>query len=185
MTIWVPPQLLTLSGIGAALPAALQASLGQLAGNAPVGALLSTVGLPTFLGVSGARRVRAIVTINGMPISGVFWEKLISLTIQDHEGTKSDTIDFSLEDGPPHLAIPQHDDKIRCWLGYEDGVMDYMGLWSVNDVDLDCLPWKMQIKGNATDMVEKTKEHATKHWDEGTTLGDVAKWVGGFAGVAV
>lgn len=165
MTMWLPPQLFAAGGVA--------------------GALLSNVPLALFAGTSGARRVKAIVTINGQPVAGAFWEHLIGLTIHDHEGTKSDTIDLDLEDGPPHLRIPENDDEIRCWLGYEDGAMDYMGMWSVNDVDLDCLPWKMKVKGNAADMAEKLKQHARKHWDEGSTLGDVAGWVGKFAGVPV
>jgi phage protein D len=135
-------------------------------------------------GMGTARRVKAIVTVNGRPVAGAFWEHLISLTVTDNEGTKSDTVDLELEDGPPHLTIPQDEDEVRVWLGYDDGAMDYLGLYLVNDVDVDCLPWKMKVKGNAADMAKPLKEHKLRHWDD-TTLGDVVKKVGADAGLSV
>lgn len=130
-------------------------------------------------GLSGAlltpltgRRVKCVITVNGKPVAGVFWEKLISVTVNDREGVKSDTINLVLEDAPPHIAIPQHDDEVQCWLGYEDGPFGFRGTYKVNDVDLDCLPWKIKIKGKSADQTAKLKEHRTRHWDN-QTLGGI------------
>lgn len=173
MTLWMPPQQFLSAGLR---------NIGLVDGVA--GALLSNVALPLGIGgMTSARRVKAIVTINGRPVSGLFWEHLTSLTVTDNEGSKSDTIDLDLEDGPPHIAIPNHEDEIRCWLGYEDGAMDYMGLYLVNDVDVNCLPWSMNVKGNAADMAKPLKEHKTRHWDD-ATLGDVVKKIAGDGGLA-
>jgi uncharacterized protein len=138
---------------------------------------------------SGARRVKCVVTINGLPVAGVFWERLISITIKDHEGHKSDSIDMTFldvaDEGGGWLAIPQNDDEIRCWLGYEDGPFDEMGMWAVNDVKLDS--GKMQVTGKAADQTEKWKEHQRQHWDDasvGQVVADVAKRLGVEAQVA-
>lgn len=115
---------------------------------------------------------KCVITINGAPVSGLFWEKLLRVTVHDKEGTRSDSIDIELEDGPPHIAIPAEDDIIRCWLGYEDGPFDYMGAYTVDDVDVHCLPWRMSIKGKSADMREELKQHKERHWDN-TPLRDV------------
>jgi len=130
---------------------------------------------------------RCIVTINGTPVAGAFWERLISVSITDREGHRSDTIDLTLEDGPPHAVIPDDGDIIQCWLGYEDGIargfgdatgLEYMGRYKITDVDIKCLPYSLEIKGEAADMTTKLKEHKERHWDDKTIkdiVGDIAK----------
>ncbi|MGE8942714.1 phage late control D family protein [Leptospira interrogans] len=117
-------------------------------------------------------RPRCVITVNGTPVAGLFWEKLIRVEVSDREGSRSDSISLELEDGPPHLAIPEPESIIRCWLGYDDGPFDYMGAFKVDDVDVDVLPYMMKIKGTAADLKEGLKEHRERHWD-GKTLNDV------------
>jgi phage protein D len=115
-----------------------------------------------------------VITINGTPVAGLFWEKLIRVTVHDHEGGKADQIDMQLEDGPPFLAIPRKDDEIMCWLGYEDGTFDFMGRFKVDDVESDCIPWTLSIKGKSADLRQSAKEHRSRHWD-GKPLGDIIR----------
>lgn len=118
---------------------------------------------------------KCIVTVNGTPVAGAFFEKLIRLSVHDHEGGKADTVDMHLEDGPPFLEIPRKDDEIKVWLGYLDGVPpDYMGAFKVDDVDCQCLPWSLTIKGKSADLRSTMKQHRSRHWDN-TTLGDVVR----------
>src|SRR5690606_40331451 len=106
------------------------------------------------------------------PVSGLLCGRLRQVAVHDREGTRSDSIDLELEDGPPHIAIPAEGDTIRWWLGYEDGPFDYMGAYTVDDVDVNCLPWRMSIKGKSVDMREELKQHKERHWDN-TPLRDV------------
>lgn len=124
---------------------------------------------------------KCIVTINGAPVAGLFWEKLIRVSVTDREGSRSDTIELELEDGPPHIAIPQDGDLIQCWLGYEETGVEYMGAYKIADVDVDCIPWKLKVRGEAADMTASLKEHKERHWDDKTIkdiVGDVAKEAG-------
>lgn len=124
---------------------------------------------------------KCIITINGTPVSGLFWEKLIRVDITDREGSRSDTIELELEDGPPHIAIPQDGDLIQAWLGYEETGVEYMGAYKIADVDVDILPWKIKVRGEAADMTAPLKEHRERHWDDATLkdiVGDVAKDAG-------
>lgn len=117
-------------------------------------------------------RPKCVVTVNGLPVAGLFWEKLVRITVTDNEGGKADTVDLQLEDGPPFLSIPRKGDIIAVWLGYEDGPFDYMGRFTVDDVEADCLPYLLNIKGKSADLRSAAKEHRWRHWD-GKTLGDV------------
>lgn len=124
---------------------------------------------------------KCLLTINGTPVSGLFWEKLIRVQVTDREGSRSDSIEIELEDGPPHIAIPQDGDLIECSLGYEETGVEYMGSFKIADVDVEVLPWKLKVRGEAADMNAKLKGHKEKHWDKKTVkdiVGDVAKDAG-------
>lgn len=119
-------------------------------------------------------RPKCVLTVNGAPVAGIFWEKLKRVSVHDHEGGKADSIDLVLEDGPPvFLNIPQKGDEIRCWLGYQDGPFDFMGAFEVQDPEVECLPWALSIKGKSADLREKAKQHRRRSW-EGKTFKDVA-----------
>ncbi len=127
-------------------------------------------------------RPKAIVTVNGAPVAGLFFEKLVRLTVVDHDGGKADTLDMQLEDGPPHLAIPRKDDEVRVWLGYEDGPMDYMGAFKIDDVEVECLPCTMNIKGKSADLRETMKQHRTRNFDR-KPFGDIFRQMAGEGGL--
>lgn len=111
---------------------------------------------------------KCVLTIDGTPVSGLFLERLVSVTITDKEGTRSDTIDITLEAGPPFLAIPRKKAIIRAWLGYEETGVAYFGAYTADDVTLDCLPYTLQVQGKSADMRAKMKEHKERHWDNKT-----------------
>lgn len=114
-------------------------------------------------------------------MAGLFWEKLISLSVTDREGERSDTLEFELEDGPPHIAIPKENDLVLCWLGYEERGVEYMGAYRVADVDVHFLPWRLKVRCESADMTAPLKEHKERHWDKKTVkdiVGDVAKDAG-------
>lgn len=122
-----------------------------------------------------------IVTINGVPVSGLFMEKLIRVSVSDREGARSDSCELELEDGPPHIAIPKDGDMITVAMGYRETGIEYMGAFKIADVDVDCIPWKLKVKGEAADMRAPLKGHKERHWDNatlGTIIGDVAKDAG-------
>lgn len=119
-----------------------------------------------------------VITIDGKPVSGMFTERLISVTISDKEGTLSDTIDLELEaGGPPFLSIPRKKAIIRAWI---DG--SYFGAYTADDIDLHCLPYKLQIQGKAADMRAGLKEHRGRNWDD-STFGDILNEIAGENGL--
>ncbi len=116
---------------------------------------------------------RVEVSIDGVPVAGHFYERLLSLTVTDEEGMKSDTVDIELNDGPPNfLAIPRKGAIISVKMGLGDDLVP-KGVFTADKVNVDCLPYKMSISGKAADLRSgKLKERQERSWDK-TKLGDI------------
>lgn len=108
------------------------------------------------------------ITIDGNPVSGAFYERLISVSIVDKEGVASDTIDIELNDGSPQfLTIPRKGAVIDARLGY--GAARSLGSFTVDKVTVKCFPFSMSISGKAADLRSgKLKERQERHWDDKT-----------------
>lgn len=119
-----------------------------------------------------------IVTINGKPVSGLFLSLLKSLTVNDRDGTRSDSLELELNDGPPaFLEIPDKRAIINVWGGYVETGIDYFGSFSDADVNVDCLPYGMSISAKAADIKAGLKKQQERHWDDATVgqvFGDLA-----------
>lgn len=119
-----------------------------------------------------------VITVDGKPVSGLFLERLISVTITDKEGTQSDTIDLELDAGPPYFAIPREKAIIKAWIEGQ-----YFGAYTADDRDLRCLPYKLHLQGKSADMRDDLKEHRSRHWDN-QTFGGVVNQIASENGLA-
>lgn len=113
------------------------------------------------------------IAIDGKPVAGAFYERLVSATITDKEGEAADTIDIELNDGPPDfLAIPRKGAIMAVTLGV-DGQAQLTGRFTVDKVKVSCLPFSMSISGKSADLRDgKLKARQERHWDD-AKLGDV------------
>lgn len=116
----------------------------------------------------------ATIEVNGQPVSGVFWSRLINLSVTDRAGGEADSVSIELLDGDPFLAIPEKGATIRVWLGYRETGERYMGSFVVDSVELQCAPWRMSITGKAADVREALKAQKTRHWDN-KTVGEIVQ----------
>jgi phage protein D len=109
---------------------------------------------------------RIEVTVDGTPVAGAFYERLVSITVTDKEGAQADTVDIELNDGPPNfLALPRTGAIIDVRLGY--GQMRSLGKFTVDKVTPKCLPYSMSISGKSADLrSKKLKERQERHWDK-------------------
>lgn len=124
---------------------------------------------------------KCVLTINGAPVSEFFWSRLISVTVTDKEGVRSDTIDIELEAGPPFLAIPQKGAIITCAMGLI--VPIDLGTFEADEITLHTYPYRLAIQGKSVDIRGKAKEHDQQHWDN-TTFGAVANELSGNMGLS-
>lgn len=126
---------------------------------------------------------RVEVSIDGVPVAGHFYERLLSLTVTDEEGMKSDTVDIELNDGPPNfLAIPRKGAIISVKMGFGDDLVP-KGVFTADKVNVDCLPYKMSISGKAADLRSgKLKERQERSWDK-SKLGDILSQIASESGL--
>jgi phage protein D len=110
---------------------------------------------------------RIDVTIDGQPVAGHFYNRLVSATITDNEGGEADTFDIELNDGPPDfLAIPRKGAVADIQLGYGDQLVS-IGQFTVDKNPISCLPYKMAISGKSADLRDsKLKERQERNWDK-------------------
>ena len=127
---------------------------------------------------------RAIVTVDGQPVAGAFYERLISLAVADRDGARADTVSMELADGPPaFLALPRRGALVRVQLGYVGADFRDMGGFTVDQVSGGCLPYSMTITGRSADLrAGKMKERKERHWDH-KTLGDIIEEIAGENGL--
>lgn len=123
------------------------------------------------------------ITIDGQPVAGAFYERLVSLSVTDREGLASDTFDMELNDGPPmFLAIPRTGAIVDIRIGY--GSAQSLGLYIVDKVSCKVLPYSMSISGKARDMSgSKIKERKERHWDN-KTVKDIVTDIASDAGLS-
>ena len=117
------------------------------------------------------------IVVDGTPVAGGFYERLVSVSVTDKEGVASDTFQIDLNDGPPSfLAIPRKGAIVDIRVGY--GSARSLGLFVVDKVKVNCLPYSMSISGKAADMRSgKMRERQERHWDRKRVkdiVGDIA-----------
>lgn len=122
------------------------------------------------------------ITIDGQPVAGAFYERLINLSVTDKEGIQSDTFDIELNDGPEvgFLALPRTGAKVDIRIGY--GAAQSLGQFVVDKVSGTCLPYGLKIAGKSEDLgSSKLKQKGDRHWDKKKVkdiVNDVAKDAG-------
>lgn len=131
------------------------------------------------------RRPRFRIEANGRPFPPE-GARIKSVTVTDREGTRSDSLEIVLDDGPTRrdgvdrsgfLAIPETRATLRVWGGYDEALL-YFGSYSDADVSIACLPYAMTIKATAADVKSGLKSPIDRHWDGATVsriLGDLAR----------
>lgn len=125
------------------------------------------------------------LTVDGQPVAGAFYERLVSLTVTDKEGVSSDTFSAELNDGPPDfLRLPRTGAIVDVRLGYRETSVSSVGRFTVDKVEAKCLPYGLSISGKAADLRSgKLKEEQERHWDK-KKVKDIVSEIAGEAGLS-
>lgn len=119
-----------------------------------------------------------IVTINGTDLTGKIRDRRGSITIQDADGDKADTvrIEFDNRDGaiiePPDGAI------IVVSMGYKGGLILPMGVFVLDGVDYQFAPDRMIISGKSAERGGPLRDQKTREWN-GKTIKEIVTTIAG------
>lgn len=121
------------------------------------------------------------VIANDENITATIAERFCSMTITDAVGFESDTLEITLADDPLNpIELPPTGAELSVSLGY-DGALTNMGLFVVDEIELNGWPASMTIRGRASVQTEskdgKTSllTQKSRSWKEGTTINDIVK----------
>lgn len=126
------------------------------------------------MGLKPAFRIIA----NRADITAAILDRFVSLTLTDEAGLESDTFEVTLADHDPSvpIAMPETGAELEVFLGY-DHMVQRMGLFIVDEVELSGWPGTMTIRGKAapfsTSKDGKTdlQTQKSRSWEKGTKLG--------------
>lgn len=124
---------------------------------------------------------KILVDIDGVPVSGRFFDRLVSLNITDREGIRSDTLELVFNDAAPHFASPRRGAiaNVRILSGEGSG---FSGAYVIDRVENKCLPYTMTVGGHSADLRSEMKTSKSRHWDN-KSVKDIVSEVAGEYGL--
>ncbi|WP_407496926.1 phage late control D family protein [Pseudooceanicola sp. MF1-13] len=124
---------------------------------------------------------KVLVDIDGVPVSGLFFERLVSLTITDREGIRSDTLEMTFSDAAPHFASPRRGAVASVTIQSGAGGA-FAGAYVIDRVDHKCLPYTITVSGHSADLRSEMKTQKSRHWDD-TSVRDIVAEIAGEYGL--
>jgi len=104
------------------------------------------------------------VIAQSQDITSKISDRLLSLTITDNAGIKSDTVEIRLDDKDYTLELPRTGAKLKVSLGYKETTVEHMGLYLVDEIEMQGPSNILVIRGKAADMNKGLKTPKTRTW---------------------
>jgi phage protein D len=125
------------------------------------------------------------VSVDGRPVSGLFYERLVKATIHDAPGQEADTLEITLDDAGNQIEIPATGARLAVTFGFRDAPSWKMGVfayekWAIEGGDGGEF---VTLSGRSADMAGDLKEPGTEHFDD-TTVGAIVQELAGRHGYA-
>ncbi|QOE32758.1 baseplate hub protein [Achromobacter phage Mano] len=120
------------------------------------------------------------ILANQADITAAVLDRFVSLRLTDETGLESDMFEMTLADHDPQrpIAMPDTGAELEVFLGY-DSLVQRMGLFVCDEVELSGWPAQMTIRGRAApyDASKGGKSdlqtQKSRSWKTGTKLGDM------------
>jgi phage protein D len=127
-----------------------------------------------------------LISIDGKPVTSIFAPLLISMTIKDSEGGKSDSLDIELDDEAGQIILPRTGATIHAEIGWKGGgCVTFEGKTDEpHSKGARGGGMTLSINAKSADPKGKGKEPQSRHKDK-AKFGDVAKEWGQKAGYSV
>lgn len=123
---------------------------------------------------------RVLVDIDGAPVSGLFFERLVSLDITDREGIRSDSLKLVFNDAAPHVATPRRGAIANVTILSSTGG-GFVGSYVIDSVDHTCLPYTISVGGHSADLRSEMKTSKSRHWDDASVKDIVTEIAGEYS----
>ncbi len=123
-----------------------------------------------------------LIVANNEDITAVLRRRLLSLRVTDEAGTKSDTVEITLDDRGYRLQWPAHGATLDISLGYKETGLSRMGSYVVDEVSHSGPPVTMTIRAKAADMIDSLKAPKTRQWEQ-QSLGQMVDQIAGEHGL--
>lgn len=121
------------------------------------------------------------IRANGLDITEKLSDCLVSLTITDEAGFKSDAASIVIDDRDWVMAIPEVGARLDIALGMDRDLFA-MGTFVVDGVGGDLLPGMMRLSAKAADMVGAIRARQTREWND-VSLGSIVSKIAGEHGL--
>lgn len=95
-----------------------------------------------------------------------------SLTITDEAGQSSDAAELRLDDRAPHITLPRTGAKLDIAIGYRETGVARIGIYTVDEINLEGPPDTLAIRARAADLRKSLKSPNTRSFDN-VTIGDL------------
>jgi phage protein D len=125
-------------------------------------------------------RVNVIVSVDGVPVTGLFFQRLVSLTITDREGIRSDTLEIVFSDDAPHFTSPRRGAVVSVTILAGGAGGSFVGSFVIDRVEFSCLPHKITVGGHSADLRSNMKAKKSRHWDGKSVADIVAEIASGY-----
>lgn len=122
------------------------------------------------------------ITVDGGDRTTAFARRLLSISLTDEEGIKSDAVEIELDNGGAMIAIPEHGAELKVALGFRETGLTDMGTYVVDSIGGSGPEETLRIGGKAVDMRGGVRSPKSRAW-EAQTLRDIAEKIAGEAGL--
>lgn len=110
----------------------------------------------------------------GIDITAAIKDRLLSLTVSDEAGTKSDAVEIVLDDRDGRISKPPAGAPLIVLMGYKETFQMPMGVFTFDEWTASGWPRSVTLRGKAANLGGPLKEQKSRSWDK-KTLGDIVE----------
>ena len=111
----------------------------------------------------------------GINITDQIKDRLLSLTVTDEAGFKSDAVELVLDDRDNAIELPLPGAPMLVLIGYKETFLMPMGAYTADEVVAKGPPDTITIRAKAANLGGSIKEQKTRAWDDVTIEDIIAK----------
>ena len=104
------------------------------------------------------------ITADSVDVTHLIRDRLLSLIAKDNAGIKSDSLEIKLDDAKHEIELPRTGASLDLFLGYAGAPLNFIGKYTVDEVEVFGPPSSMLIRAKAADLTKSLKEPKTRTW---------------------